>query len=112
MARFYSNENVPLPVVEEFRRLGHDVLTSLEAGTANQRAPDREVLRFAVSQSRVLLTLNRNHFVKLHREDPAHCGIIACTFDRNFTGQAAKIHELTRETIDFTGRLMRVVRPA
>ena len=27
MARLYANENFPLPVVGELRRLGHDVLT-------------------------------------------------------------------------------------
>lgn len=26
MARLYADENFPLPVVEELRRLGHDVL--------------------------------------------------------------------------------------
>lgn len=31
MARFYSNENIALQVVKELRRLGPDVLTSLEA---------------------------------------------------------------------------------
>jgi hypothetical protein len=35
MARFYSDENFPLPVVEELRKLGHDVLTIHEAGQAN-----------------------------------------------------------------------------
>ncbi len=34
MARIYANENFPLPVVEELRRLGHDVVTSLESGNA------------------------------------------------------------------------------
>ena len=29
MARFYANENFPLPTVEELRRLGHDVLDDL-----------------------------------------------------------------------------------
>ncbi|MCL4832054.1 MAG: hypothetical protein KJZ86_06420 [Caldilineaceae bacterium] len=29
MARFYANENFPFPVVEELRRLGHDVLTPM-----------------------------------------------------------------------------------
>lgn len=29
MALLYSNENFPRRVVEELRRLGHDVLTSL-----------------------------------------------------------------------------------
>lgn len=49
MARFYSNENFPLPVVEQLRKLGHDVLTSYEAGNANRSVPDREVLAFATS---------------------------------------------------------------
>jgi len=35
MARFYSNENFPLPVVEALRAMGHDVLSSLDAGNAN-----------------------------------------------------------------------------
>ena len=35
MARFYSNENIPLQVVTELRRLGHHVLTSLDAGNSN-----------------------------------------------------------------------------
>ncbi len=46
MARLYSNENFPLPVVVELRRLGHDVLTVQEAGKANQEIPDDEVLAF------------------------------------------------------------------
>ena len=39
MARFYSNKNIPAQVVRELRRLGHDVLTSLEAGNANAAEP-------------------------------------------------------------------------
>lgn len=59
MARFYTNENFPLQVVRRLRALSHDVLTSLEAGQANRRIPDEEVLAFATSQGRVLLTQNR-----------------------------------------------------
>ena len=40
MASLYSNENFPKRVVEELRRLGHDVLTSYETGRGNQRIPD------------------------------------------------------------------------
>jgi Domain of unknown function (DUF5615) len=36
MARLYADEDFPLPVVEELRRLGHDVRTVQEAGRANQ----------------------------------------------------------------------------
>jgi Domain of unknown function (DUF5615) len=53
MARFYSNENIPLQVVTERRNLGHDVLTSLDAGRANASVPNSEVLEFAVADGRM-----------------------------------------------------------
>ena len=46
MARFYSNENFPIQTVRALRRLGHDVLTSHDAGNANRSVPDEEVLQF------------------------------------------------------------------
>jgi hypothetical protein len=44
MARFYSNENFPLLTVVKLRELGHEVVTALEAGNANQRIADEAVL--------------------------------------------------------------------
>jgi len=61
MSLLYANENFPLPVVEELRRLGHDVLTVQEIGKGNQAVPDEEVLAYAVSEKRAVLTLNRKH---------------------------------------------------
>jgi hypothetical protein len=43
VARFYANENFARPAVEQLRDLGHDVLTILEAGKAEQAIPDNEV---------------------------------------------------------------------
>ena len=57
MARFYTNENIPLQVVAELRQLGHDVLTSLDAGRANESVPDSEVLAFAAEANRILLSI-------------------------------------------------------
>ena len=54
MARFYSNENFPMPVAEELRRLGHDVLTIQETGKAGQSMPDEDVLAFAAQEKRIL----------------------------------------------------------
>jgi len=68
MAALYSNENFPRRVVEELRRVGNDVLTSYEAGRANQRIPDDQVLSFATGQQRAVLTLNRLDFIRLHRD--------------------------------------------
>jgi len=75
VARFYTNENIPLQVVAELRSLGHDVLTSLDAGRANASVPDSEVLAFAAAERRILLSHNRRHFLNLHRHKTAdHAG--------------------------------------
>ena len=110
MARFYANENFPLPVVEELRRLGHDVLTTLEANRAGQAEPDVAVLRFASSEQRALLTLNRKHFVRLHGEIPDHAGIVVCSFDPDFAGQASRINAASDVSEGVSGQLLRVNR--
>ncbi len=110
--RFYANENFPFPVVEELRRRGHDTLTVAETGKANQKLSDEEVLAFAVSDARTVLTLNRKHFFRLHRERPAHAGIVACTYDRDFLALAGRIHEALASMTELAGKLMRVNRPA
>ena len=112
MANLYANENFPLPVVIELRKMGHDVLTTVEAGKANQAIPDEDVLEFARLQSRAVLTINRKHFVRIHDSKKPHAGIIACTVDLDFPGQAARINELLRAAGNISGKLIRVNRPA
>jgi predicted nuclease of predicted toxin-antitoxin system len=92
MARFYSNENFPLPVVRLLRGLGHDVLTTREAGKDNQKIPDEEVVAFAHSQQRWVLTLNRMDFIYIHQRGQPHSGIIVCKADKDLQGQVEKIH--------------------
>ena len=111
MARFYANENFPLPVVEELRRLGHDVLTVQESSRANDLLPDSEVLSFATAENRCVLTLNRRHFIRLRAEVPSHSGILACTLDLDFPGQARRIHEAVAAFTTLSRRLIRVNRP-
>lgn len=111
MAVLYSNENSPLPVVEELRRLGHDVLTIQETGKAGQAVGDEAVLEYAVADGRALLTLNRKHFIRLHGNRRDHKGIIVCTVDADFVGQAARIHAAVDAAGDLDGRLLRVNRP-
>ncbi|MCP4699012.1 MAG: hypothetical protein GY862_19490 [Gammaproteobacteria bacterium] len=111
MAQFYSNENFPLPVVEELRRLGHNVLTIQETGKAGQSISDEAVLTFAIKKECVVLTLNRKHFIRLHKEHPHHAGIIVCTFDSDFTGQAGRIHAAIEAETQLSGQLIRVNRP-
>jgi len=112
MARFYANENFPLPVVLELRRLDHEVLTVQEAGKAGQRVTDEQVLAFATAENRAVLTINRKHFIRLHREYPHHAGIVVCTFDPDFIGQAGRIHAAAAALPEMTGQLLRVNRRA
>lgn len=112
MWQIYSDENVPLPVVEELRRLGYDVLTMYEDGKANQSLPDDQVLTLATEKRRAVLTTNRRHFITLHRKQPAHGGIIVCTFDPDFTRQAQRIAEAIEKISSPQGQLVRVNRPA
>ena len=111
MARLYSNENFPFPVVEALRGLGYDVLTIQETGKGGQSIEDEKVLEFACAGDRILLTLNRKHFIGLHQKQPDHCGIIVCTFDPDFVGQAQRIHEAIAGS-PTSGKLLRVNRPA
>ncbi len=112
MAKLYSNENFPLPVVQELRRLGHDVLTIQETGKAGQSVEDDVVLDYAVADDRAILTLNRKHFIRLHAEKPDHHGIIVCTVDADYTGQAGRIHAAIGAAGHLRGKLVRVNRPA
>jgi predicted nuclease of predicted toxin-antitoxin system len=58
MAELYADEQFPRQVVEFLRVFGHDVLTVQEAGQANLKISDLEVLAFAIQEKRAILTLN------------------------------------------------------
>jgi predicted nuclease of predicted toxin-antitoxin system len=110
MASFYTNENFPIKVVEYLREMGHDILTSYEAGNANQRIPDEDVLDFATKAGRILLTLNRRDFIELHEKVSNHAGVIVCTQNIDLREQAEQIDAVMREMSDLTGKLVRVNR--
>jgi predicted nuclease of predicted toxin-antitoxin system len=111
MARFYADEQFPIPVVELLRDLGHDLLTVREAGNADQGISDEDVLAYAVSQERAILTLNRYDFIRLHRRNTEHFGIVVCTNNRDWEQFASRINELVRSEEPLKGKLIRVVRP-
>ena len=110
MARIYADENFPRPVVVALRRLGHDVLTAREAGMGGEAEPNAAVLAFAHGQSRILVTLNRRHFIRLDAEGCEHSGIIVCSYDPDWTGQADRIHGVIQAEGRLDGKLLRVER--
>lgn len=109
MAAFYADEQFPRRVVEFLRSHGHDVLTVQEAN--NCGLSDQQVLTFATSGNRAVLTLNRKDFIKLHRISQNHAGVIVCSRDDNWQRQAERIHHAVNGLPSLHGRLIRVNKP-
>lgn len=108
--RLLADENFPFPVVEALRSFGYDVLTLTDLGKAGQALTDAAVLRLASSDSRAVLTLNRRHFVRLHQGSSDHSGIVVCSFDLDFDGQAQRIRAAFGVQSSIAGQLLRVNR--
>jgi len=85
----YADEDFAFPVVEELRRLGHDVLTAQEDG--RRGTPDADILARAHSLGRSVLTYNRRDFERLDRQGAAHSGILSATHDTDFPALASRI---------------------
>jgi len=112
MARLYADEDFPFPVVEELRRLGHDVVTVHQAGRGNQGIDDPDVLADATADGRAVLTHNHPDFKRLHRSGQPHAGIVSCTQDSTDpVGLAQRIHAAITPLPDLSNQFIRVVRP-
>ena len=104
-------ENFPLETVLFLRNLGYDVLTTHEMGQSNLSIPDEDVLAFAIAKNRAILTINRKDFMRLHRINPTHSGIIVCTKNDDFENFANCIHKVL-STYDntITNLLLRIYK--
>jgi Domain of unknown function (DUF5615) len=111
MARLYSDEDFSYPVVEELRRLGHDVLTAQEAGQGNLGVTDSAVLAFSIARDRAVLAFNRRHFINLHRRISSHRGILVCPRDDDVLGLARRIHQAILSCPILDDQLLRTNRP-
>jgi hypothetical protein len=69
---------------------------------------------FATSHRRALLTQNRRDFLRIHNPGNFHhSGIVLCTADPDFAGQAQRIHEeVSHYQVDLPNVLIRVNRSA
>jgi predicted nuclease of predicted toxin-antitoxin system len=110
VAALYADENVPPELSDRLRALGHDVLTALADGRANQRVPDPDVLARASALGRAVVTGNRHDYHRLHRIAPSHAGIVTYT-DDNWTAVADRIHLAIGTRLLLAGILIRVIRP-
>ena len=85
----YADEDFPHPAVNELRRMGHDVLTAQDDGRCT--TPDHQILTRAHSLGRAVVTYNRRHYERLHRQRKDHSGIVSATKDDDFPALAARI---------------------
>ena len=108
MFRFYSNENFPQIMVRLLREKGYDVLTSKEAGQANQGISDQSVLVFGIETNRIIITLNRDDFIQLHRQNRQHCGIVICKTDRDYQEQISFLDQYLQAQNSLKNRLIRI----
>ncbi len=108
MANLYADENFNYAVVAHLRAYGHDVLTVQEAGEHSR--DDDQVLAYATATKRAVLTFNRRHFIRLHKQTLRHYGIIACTDDEALP-LADRIHQALLACSNLDGQLIRIIRP-
>lgn len=86
----YADEDFPHPAVAELRLLGHDVLTAQDDG--RRQTPDPVLLARAHTLGRVIITYNRRHYERLHRQGADHSGIVSATKHDDFPALASRIH--------------------
>ena len=59
------------------------------------------------------VSFNRRHFLRLYQSRSGdHAGIVLCTFDLDFAGQARRIQDAVTSAPEMSGQLIRVKRPA
>ena len=66
--RYLLDEDVHPAVAEAARALGLDVVSVHELGRRGGDFPDEAQLRYAASERRILVTRNRDDFIRLTRE--------------------------------------------
>ena len=76
--RLYLDEDVPVQIAPPLRALGFDVLTTRDAGRL--RTTDASQIEFAAAQQRVVVTRNRDDFMRLTGQFAAdgrpHAGVL------------------------------------
>lgn len=66
------------------------------------------MLTYAHSLGRAVLTLNRRHFIQLHKRTKTHSGIVVCTSDTDSQALAVRIQKALLGEGDLAIKLVRV----
>jgi predicted nuclease of predicted toxin-antitoxin system len=101
--QFLANENFPLDAVEAVRKLGHDVAW---IRTEAPGSKDRDILRRAESEQRILLTFDKDFGeLAFQASLPVTCGIVLFRLQANSsTALAALVAAALQSRTDWPGQ--------
>lgn len=105
-----ADENFSAEVSTLLSEFGHDVITLHDLDFAGIKYPDEKVLETAKEAGRCVLTFNRKDFIRLHKQGASHAGIVVCTYNRDQTRLASKIHSAIKEFDRLHNQLIRIYR--
>jgi len=105
-----ADENFSKKTADILQNIGHDLITLHSLGLAQIGLPDEAVLTKATELNRCVLTFNRLDFIKLHKANDQHAGIIVCTYNRDHKELAEKIHRAIKDITSLNGKLIRIYR--
>ncbi len=71
--KFLVDVNASGFLVDELMRLGHDVAP---VAAKDPRMPDDDILRWAVSEQRIIVTTDHDFEEMIWRAGKAHCGVL------------------------------------
>jgi hypothetical protein len=95
--RFYMDQHVPVAVTQGLRRREVDVLTTQEADRCG--FSDREQLRFAQADGRVLVTFD-DDFLAMAAGGVQHTGIAFCAAAKYSVGELIYVLLLLHDVLD------------
>jgi predicted nuclease of predicted toxin-antitoxin system len=110
VARVMADEDFPRPVAKMLREYGHDSITASELQLANKETPDSQILATATQLGRVVLTHNRQDYIRLHQSGTPHSGIDVCRHDVDQNRLAKNLDLALSACADMTNTLVRVYR--
>ncbi|MCR9103497.1 MAG: DUF5615 family PIN-like protein [bacterium] len=105
-----ADENFSREASTHLQNLGYDLITLNDLGLAQTGLPDPDVLNKATILNRCVITFNRLDFIKLHKANNQHAGIIVCTYNPDNKQLAEKIHQSLQEFKSLNNRLIRIYR--
>lgn len=105
-----ADEDFDQRVVRLLLAAGYDIITLQQLGLAGRAVPDDQILAVAITLERAILTFNRKHFIKLHKQSPKHFGIIICTRNPDYNQLWRNILDQLTNINSLHGKLIRVYR--